>query len=313
MNAFIISLHKPIDKINYLQLFDVQGILFEGVDGKKVTHKEVREYVGDMYSIFGPKSAIGCAMSHMKLWERVAQGDNPFQIIFEDDIILQADFKQYLENALTHVPNDFDLLYLGNFGSEHTPNFFTSVMSALGMSQKEQKINEYIKKPAVCLGLHAYIVSKQGAEKLLSMVKGKLNHHLDYMIQYLHSNDKINVYTVSPRIAFQTSTDHTIQSSSENVQSRHPQLINDNLSNVFLDTMVSASYINCLSLVKLGNVHLNIMSILFIVAGILLAWLRYDTLILLFIFLSMKDLIENSFSHQMLFNYMLFTTPSLIF
>ena len=107
-------------------------------------------------------SEIGCSLSHVSLWEKVAT--DPFLqriLIFEDDARTHADgatierliddFYSYLEDNNIQEP---DMLYLGK---------------SLDYCSNYEKIWGNIYKSRRPLCLHAYIMTKAGANKLLSM------------------------------------------------------------------------------------------------------------------------------------------------
>jgi len=52
--------------------------------------------------------ALGCAMSHVNLWQLCAAGDEPFHIA-EDDTVLRHDFKEAAEAALAQL-SDWDIV-----------------------------------------------------------------------------------------------------------------------------------------------------------------------------------------------------------
>lgn len=304
-NVFVISLDKN-NKFDYLYKKNLKPILVEGVLGKNLSHQEITENVTSMYSKFGPKSAIGCAMSHIKAWEGLLESDEDFRIVMEDDVIVEEDFVDKFNIVVKDVPTDYDILYLGCFDS----SFFTAVMTLLCMSNTEKQINNHVKIPSTALGLHAYVISRKGAETLLSHLKGKIYNHLDFCIQDLSSKGLIKTYLTTPRLAYQTSTDSGI---STNVSSSHPLLLNNFLSKFEVDKRVRASYISTLSVIRLGDINVNIMSILFLIFGILMYKYDANTLTILFFLISFKDIFNiSSNPNMMYFHYILLMLPSLV-
>ena len=161
-DAYIISLGYPKELIDILKnKHDLNVIPFKGINGQKCSEKLINKYLTDTWKFFGPKSAIGCGMSHLHVWKKFVKSRENYAIVFEDDIILlkgTPNLLKYTNKYISKTPKDFDILYLGNFGSHNTPNFFTIVMGLLNMSLDQKCINNYIKKPQVALGLHAYIL-----------------------------------------------------------------------------------------------------------------------------------------------------------
>jgi GR25 family glycosyltransferase involved in LPS biosynthesis len=106
-------------------------------------------------------SEIGCLLSHVSLWEQLVNNPNMNRIaIFEDDARthldgitihkLLNDFYTYLSSNNISEP---DMLYLGK---------------ALDDCMNYEKVWGNIYKSTHPLCLHAYIITKQGAQKLIT-------------------------------------------------------------------------------------------------------------------------------------------------
>jgi hypothetical protein len=164
----------------------------------------------------------------------------------------------------------------------------------------------------VALGAHAYIVSRNGAKKLIENLEGKIYNHIDYCMQDLASKGVLNVYAITPRVAYQTSTD---TSKSTNVKSRHPLMLTEYLDMFELDTKVRASYITTLSLMRIGDANVNIMSIVFLILGLILALYKMEINIItiIFVLVSFKDLTcDESPCSIIWIHYFLIVMPSIL-
>lgn len=323
-DCYVISIDYPESKIKYLENYNLNPIWFNGVNGEKIKKWEKLEYVSKEFEKYGTNGMIGCAISHIKLWEYILSNDLDYAIVFEDDIVLTINFDEYLGKALINVPEDFDILYLGGFGGNNDSNF---TYRTFCLSKKEcpsyKNINEYISKPSVVTGLHGYIISKKGAEVLLKMTKGKVNDHIDVYINNLYKNGLLNNYIVNPRIAFQTSTDNI---NSLNVSGKHPYIINKLLSNIEVDRMQRLNYIVSLDLYKIGPFVFNQTTHLFFIIGILLCFLLKKDFIrnmtIIFLFISIPDLYlvlktknikkRKKYILQILLHYIVLVIPLLI-
>jgi glycosyl transferase family 25 len=311
MKFYLISLDEsPKEKLKYLAEFGIYPELIKGVDGKKVSKYETKEAVSAFYNEFGPKSAIGCAMSHMNVYKKIVEGDDEYSVIFEDDVVLKdINATDTIEKIVKEAPGNFDIIYLGCFDSE----FFKNVMGLLGMTTKEERISENLVRPAIALGTHAYVVSKQGAAKLLKELYGKVHNHIDYCIQYLYKSGKLNNYEMTPRIAFQTSTDTGVSSMITSTMC-HPKIVSKYLSSIYVDEMVKASYVATLSVGRLGDIPITVSSSIILLLGVILALQKVsiENITLLFWILSIPDLIDLANLRQIMFHYALFILPSLI-
>lgn len=110
--------------------------------------------------------AIGCAMSHRKIWLKI-RDDPSIQsaLILEDDIQLDKDFmnklKYYLNNA-----REYDVIFIGY----HPATLKYVHMSDVGNLWSDTLNNHDIFRAASKVyGLFGYIVTKTGATKLLKI------------------------------------------------------------------------------------------------------------------------------------------------
>jgi|Laugrespbdmm15sd_2_1035082.scaffolds.fasta_scaffold03519_1 GR25 family glycosyltransferase involved in LPS biosynthesis len=314
MTNYIISLKEPIQKMEYLQSQGINTTWIEGINGKEVDKNYVKNHFVNFYSNFGPSGSIGCSLSHLKTWKTFLESGKDYCIIFEDDVVLKKNFTKRFKRALKYTPNDYDILYLGNFGGTKNKNFFTIMFDFLQISSEYRQINKYIAKPKVALGAHAYVLSKKGAEKLIRLLDKNIDNHIDYCIQNLVSKNLITTYTVTPRLAYQTSTDTT---NSLNVSNSHPFIITDILSNFYLDKMVRASYISTVSLLQIPStlnkykLYITPTTLFFLIISFILTFLEIslEKILLSYIILSLPDIYRCDFIYTVFHLIFLITIP----
>lgn len=183
---------------------------FVGINGKKLTsswsdvmdtdeyenlriHLAMRKkYVSSVTWL--SNSEVGCLLSHVNLWEEVANNPEKQRIaIFEDDARshidgntirkLLTDFYKYISD--NNIPEP-DMLYLGK---------------ALDDCMNYKKIwgNVYESHHPLCL--HAYIITKQGAQKLLKIAPYSLA--IDMIPIKAIERGILNVMAFHPSIYFQ--------------------------------------------------------------------------------------------------------------
>lgn len=271
MKAYMISLNDASEKVEYLKSFGIETILVKGVNGKTMSDEEISERVSKSYQWFGPKSAIGCGISHMNTWKMFLETDDEYAIIFEDDVVLEDNFNEKFELALQDVPESFDILYLGCIGcdNEKPINIVKLLSSSIflpKMFNSYQQLTDNISIPSLALCLHGYVLSRKGATKLLEYLDGKLNNHIDICIQHLVLDDKIESYSTTPRIAYQTST---YDNQSENVSSNYPLILTSLLNKIEVDKLLSARYFFTVSGLRIGNLNINTITTIFFMIGII--------------------------------------------
>lgn len=279
--TYVISLKYPSKLLDTLHNNDLDPILFNGILGERASEKIISNHIHPLYSKIAPYSSIGCALSHLMVWKAFLKSENDYAIIFEDDVIIdKSDIKLggVINKYIRKAPKDFDILYLGCFGSEGD-NLFVYLMKLLGNISKEFIVNAFIKHPRVALASHAYILSKGGASKLIDNLDGKIYNHIDFCIQKLSSIGLINRYVTIPRLIYQTSSN--LDTVSNNVSNSHPILINNIFSKYNIDKGVKASYITTLSVFRIGSFNITISTILLLILFLFLDIYNYIILIIL--------------------------------
>lgn len=142
-------------------MFDrLQPLEFTFVDGVNGERLSVKGLEAD--GIYKPlpylrlsRGTIGCYLSHRSVWDKIAHSDDEYALVLEDD----ADFTPNHIKAvkkIIHEVKDFD------------PHWTMVIIGQITKrGAKDRKAPKGMFVPAQCFGLHAYILSKRGAEVLL--------------------------------------------------------------------------------------------------------------------------------------------------
>ena len=116
---------------------------------------------------------IGCACSHIEIWRKVANRETDIAIIFEDDVILEKDFKKKMYKFLNDLPKDWDMAFLGvgrrrdKYGKYPCiGDIFRDLDNVVDhpYTAKIQPTNRVY-------GMYGYVINRKGAIKLLKLVK----------------------------------------------------------------------------------------------------------------------------------------------
>lgn len=183
---------------------------------------------------------IGCGMSHMHIWNHVVSNNLKSAVIFEDDIFLKEDWKTILNIALKELPDDWDILTLGNTGIKfkfdkyETPFHFIfyNIISLLNLGNKKYNNTSFhnITIPYFFTGAYGYAISNNGAKKLLNLIND-INFHIDVLMS---SHSKLlNIYSLNNDIVYQRSEKSTISKPKplweKNKYKIHLNLFNDSM------------------------------------------------------------------------------------
>jgi GR25 family glycosyltransferase involved in LPS biosynthesis len=188
--AVCISLDRRPDRwTNIKASAEIAGLPLErlsAVDAKGFeAHKHPAVSVGTAHNIYygvrrshyeiDTPGAVGASLSHFKAWTQAAQSGSPALIIFEDDAVIPPDFCARLQQVMAALPStggwDVIQFQLTDYGDG-----VTGCKPMAGESPWQ-----------VCtslMGAYAYMVSREGARKLLDRAY-PIELHVDAYMAYL--------------------------------------------------------------------------------------------------------------------------------
>lgn len=104
LKKYVINLKRRDDRLKELRLpFDYT--IFEATDGREVFSQYPIKQQGFM----------GCWDSHRRLFNKIKEENTEYTLIMEDDVDLVENFNERLNEVISELPNDWDLLYLGGW------------------------------------------------------------------------------------------------------------------------------------------------------------------------------------------------------
>lgn len=198
-NIFVINLDRSTERLkNITKNFQEHGINFErygATEGIKLSYNEIENEASLLCrTLICNYGMVGCAISHKNLWKRLVSDPNAdYYIIMEDDAIIDNDFKniiQEIDSIKDKLNIDILSLYCGPFKNVQC-NHITQVYTLSN--------GIIIGKPIFPLSLIGYIISKQGAKKLLSSII-KINAGIDTEMALKNMFDDLNYYSLSKNI-----------------------------------------------------------------------------------------------------------------
>lgn len=109
------------------------------------------------------RAEVAVAKSHIEVWRRIAQGTDNYALILEDDVWFQPAFARQLDQAWKE-------LTFANEGSENIDVLYVSYVEVKNGAPKSF-ISSNVFRPVRGLWfMSGYILSRQGAEKLLRLL-----------------------------------------------------------------------------------------------------------------------------------------------
>jgi glycosyl transferase family 25 len=122
--------------------------------------------------------ALGCALSHLQMWQRAITDAAPMTVL-EDDAIVNRGFETQAADLVSRLPQDWDLIYWGwNFDAplivELLPGVSHGVLHCSQEALRQQlarfqslEIQPQALRMLSACGTLAYSVSARGASKLI--------------------------------------------------------------------------------------------------------------------------------------------------
>lgn len=205
-NIWIINLDKSKDRMNKINdNFNKHGIeynRFSAIYGKNVSAEYMNDNVNFMCKKFLCNyGMIGCAASHKLLWNQLINSDEDFYVIFEDDIEINEKTFDIIKKIIPYLENKkYDIDYL-NLNCVNYGCFIPKI---------EFTIDEYgFGKPIMPFQTGSYIITKQGAKKLLKYISST-SFHVDFEILFIKFFSEFNYYTSNLSIVNLTNDETTI-------------------------------------------------------------------------------------------------------
>jgi len=214
-SLFYINLDKRTDKnekflnqdqLVFRKILNHDLIRISGIDGK-LLKKENRQLqqIFDNSHYKNQSGAVGCALTHIQLYINLINesDEESAYIILEDDAVLCKNFELYFNKLLKKLPNNYDILYFGHHNK---------IPQEKGVEKKDLifqlklAINSTKSLAYSYGGTFGYIISKNGARKLLNYInKNSMIACVDTMAQY--ACDEMNTYYCEPNLVYSVMND----------------------------------------------------------------------------------------------------------
>jgi GR25 family glycosyltransferase involved in LPS biosynthesis len=171
----------------------LKDVDFELIRADDIKHSNVSAELSTL-------STIGCALSHRYTWNKVCEDGHDKALILEDDCIFNKPPQTFEE---INIPDDCDIYLIGYFGlCDYNKNYtnFNKIAGVFLKKRKFKKFDDYF-CPEFFFGLHCYIITRKGAEKLKNLT---ITGHIDFQLNYL---ENLNIYAHKECIANQEAFD----------------------------------------------------------------------------------------------------------
>lgn len=204
IRSIVINLEHRIDRKkefivnNHDQLYNLEYMFFQGVDGKSIvpTPKILKLFENGDYNY--RRGIVGCALSHMALWTDLSNREEEVFLIMEDDITLASGFQNKLKIVMDRLSHcDWDICFLGHF---LYPEYRDSNVFADGVPDIQKwSIDECMRKSMG--GTIGYLINSRGAKNMISEIVNKGVYNAIDWVMFKTAN-KNSIYYCYPHIVF---------------------------------------------------------------------------------------------------------------
>ena len=209
--AHVINLKRRSDRLerfykNHPLFIEDRIIVDEACDGSKLSLTPSLRRLFANNDFKWKKGIVGCAVSHLRLWEALAKEGDDIEnyLIMEDDVKFVNGWEVAWAQAVSSIPEDYDVLYLGGILPPNRAGF-CSVTERVNKSWGRIAPNRVFGQQEPNRYFHfcnyAYILTKRGAQKILENIRNNNGFYTsaDHMIcNQIHF---LNHYFILPLVA----------------------------------------------------------------------------------------------------------------
>ncbi|WP_234571675.1 glycosyltransferase family 25 protein [Rhodohalobacter sp. 614A] len=229
--VYVISLKRSSDRHALIKerLDGLNYEIFWGFDGRELEYKDMHRqglYHPNLSKLLKKRKGkpaknmsrnqIGCALSHVGVYEEIIKNNYSKTLVLEDDPIINFGAADSLEKALQEMPDTWDFLYLGYHGANKNPTTLLKLQkNVLTITSKLVKpferlrmidedvmdgwfakpYSENLEKAGTYLGTYAYGITPEGAKKILKFQRPVVQE-ADNVVAELSTYGWIEAYNV---------------------------------------------------------------------------------------------------------------------
>lgn len=270
--TFVINLDRDAEKLAAVSArLAQQGLAFERVpatDGRAMAPAARSAACTPACAALCPPGAVGCFLSHMRVWRAVVERGLPAALVLEDDVAFRPGGVDLIGRALAEAPAGWHVVLAGCFTCQGELLVERLVGLAVGAGQAAD-VSEHLRVPSQTFGSQAYVVSAAGAAMLLQLFP-RASWHLDWELGRAMRRG-LRLYTTRPDATYQTGMD------ASSIASRAPVLLNAAAHAVPVDQR-SLAWMMSVPLLAAGDAVVNGWALLATAAA---AWLPGPVLLVL--------------------------------
>ena len=280
--TYIINLARSSDRLEKAKALCAEVSLFpervEAVDGKALSLEDRKNATTGFCNTFCTPAMIATAMSHQLAWQRILDSRNKTALILEDDCTFIPEFTK-LASDMKYPDCDWDVLYLGCLWCHESANEgLTGKIFKRGLSMQAQidgpiHYNEKWMSNVTAVGFHGYIVSQNGARKLLKLTQNQIAEHIDGQVYHLTQKGLLTTFVHKPLLINQSSTG--FQSHSTITKCSFPFFMNRALDyfEIEAEPNMSQSFFMSSPVGQVGGCSITVWTLIYFKIGLILGFM----------------------------------------
>ncbi len=183
MRIHVISLERTPDRLAEFRrlnahLKDVS--IFKAIDGSSQSREDLAARGLIAHAVHYTSGALGCMMSHIKLWEHAIESGE-ITTVCEDDAIFNIDFRRFALELISALPDDTDIIYWGwNFDAQTAIELIPGLSpftGGFGRNPHPGEIDAFQRSPVNrvpyrllrAFGIVCYTITPNGARRLRAL------------------------------------------------------------------------------------------------------------------------------------------------
>jgi len=231
LDCYVINLPRNVDRLRnfktYYGISDLSTtplITFEAVDGKQIdVAKRVSHdvYIGILETDATGKRAsdkqltrgmIGCYLSHIGIYKKIIASGKPYAVVFEDDAIVppniyEAGLKELFpitdvgKGATREKEREMErkVETSRTLGGRYPSNWDIILLGYVCLDCDDTRDSYVVPQEFWCT--HCYVITREGAEKMLRYADGiDISLQIDGIMSKLSREGKVNIYGRKPQL-----------------------------------------------------------------------------------------------------------------
>lgn len=206
---YIINLPRQKSRLNsilsHLSKCSIPFNIIDAVDGTTFEEKQQSQHAPDAL-IKLSKGQIACYLSHIKAWNAFIESGNQFAWILEDDSRIKYIYARKLDRLINEL-NKIDLSWDFIYTYRGEPRVLVYELNRLNLQsfidkfqrQSDYAISKHFTLNAPCTCSAGYIISRNGAAKLIKLSK-QITLPIDVQISLNQS--ELNMYALSNHLTY---------------------------------------------------------------------------------------------------------------